>query len=574
MTGASPGMPCARHTAHATDRWHPNCLISPSDAAVRHETVAPARFFPLSDAPGRDDRPSSGARRAGGRVRRFQFRSEVFPVMFPRRTLTRLVLAPLALLGGLSLPAAAGDEDVEIIQFLASTGEDPNGTCRLRWRQDADSTDFNVELEDLDAGSYSLWVAGVSQGNIEVDGTGQGEIEFETPQDGLKPLLDFEVLDQEIMVTLADVAYFSGTFDGSGSGGGGGGGGGSGGKLEVFMVNVGPDGNAKGRLRHEVKGGKVRFDFEVENLDSGTYQLHVAGAPVAEFAADGVETEVEFQDPVESGKVLLNFEPLGAQVDVVSGGTTYLTAVMPAAGTGAPSTAKKGAKDTGKSKGDALEVVLLNLGVAPAASGKAELSVSGETEFEVEFEDAPALDWELLVGGVSRGALSGVTAGQWKFSTSPEAGESLLDFEVQGQLVEISDGVDTILSVVFPVSVQAALGTWKKEIRKTERTKVNLVPSGADLDARGLADFKDKASKDTFVVSVFDLAAGSYDLVVGAETVAGALVVTAADGKAKVSFDTSPKGKKLLLDFAVPGQVVQVTPAGEPGTVLLEVVIE
>lgn len=493
--------------------------------------------------------------------------------MHPQRTLTRLVLAPLALLGGLSLPATAGDNDIEIIQFLASTGEDANGTCRLRWRQDEDSTDFNVELEDLDAGSYTLWVAGVSRGNIDVGGTGQGEIEFETPQDGLKPLLDFEVLDQEIQVTLADVVYFGGVFDGSGSGGSGGGGG-SGGKLEVFMVNVGPDGNAKGRLRHEVKGGKLRFDFEVENLDAGTYQLHVAGAPVAEFTADGVETEIEFQDPVEPGKVLLNFEPLGAQVDVVGGGSTYLTAIMPAAGTGAPSTAKKGAKDTGKSKGDALQVVLLNLGVAPAASGKAELSVSGETEFEVEFEDAPALDWELLVGGVSRGALSGATAGEWRFSTSPEAGEALLDFEVQGQLVEISDGVDTILSVVFPVSVQAALGSWKKEIRSGTRTKVNFVPSGADLDARGLADFKDKASKDTFVVSVFDLAAGSYDLVVGAETVAGALVVSKADGKARATFDTSPKGKQLLLDFAVPGQVVQVTPAGEPGTVLLEVVIE
>lgn len=491
-----------------------------------------------------------------------------------KHPLARLVLVPCALLGGLALPAAAGEDDVEIIQFLASTGQDPDGTCRLRWRQDADDTDFNVELEDLGAGDYTLWVAGVSKGTISVDGTGWGEIEFANPQDGLKPLLDFEVLDQAVEVRLADVAYFSGTFDGSGSGGGGGGGGGSGSKLEVYMVNVGPDLNAKGRLRHRIEGSKRRFDIEVENLDAGSYHVHVAGAPVAEFTANGVESEIEFQDPVETGKVLLNFEPLGAQVDVVSGGVTYLTAIMPAAGTGAPSTAKKSAKDTGKKQGDALEVVLLNLGVAPAASGKAELSVSGETELEVEFEDAPSGDWELLVGGVSRGGLLGVTAGQWKFSTSPGAGETLLDFEVQGQLVEIADGSGAILSVVFPVSVQAALGSWKKEVRNDTRTKVNLVPTGADLDARGVADFKDKSSKDTFVVSVFDLAAGTYDLVVGAETLADALVVTKSDGKAKVTFDTSPKGKKLLLDFAVTGQLVQVTPAGDPGTVLLEVVIE
>jgi len=294
---------------------------------------------------------------------------------------------------------------------------------------------------------------------------------------------------------------------------------------------------------------------------------------VHEFAVAGEETEVEFQDPVEAGKVLLNFEPLGAPVELLSGGTTFLTAVMPAAGTGAPAKAKAGAKDTGKNKGDGLEVVLLNSGVAPAASGKAELSQSGETELEVEFEDAPVGDYELRVGGVAHGALTGVGAGSWKFSTSPQAGETLLDFEVQGQLLEISDGTDTLLSVVFPVSVQAALGTWKKEVQSATRTKLNLVPTGVDLDARGLADFKDKASRDTFVVSVFDLPAGTYDLVVGAETLAGALVVTKADGKAKVGFDTQPKGAKLPLDFAVPGQLVQVTPAGDPGTVLLEVVI-
>lgn len=489
---------------------------------------------------------------------------------------TRLLPALVLLAASTVAPLHAGGDDLEILQFLAGTGADPDGTCRARWRQDENSTDFSVELEQMDAGDYEVWVDGTPRGELTVDGSGEGEVEFKTPQDGNKPLLDFEVLDQLIEVKQGATTFFGDTFDGSGTGGSGGGGsGGSASKIEVFMVNVGPDGNAKGRLRHELKGGKRRFDVEVENLDGGTYQILVAGAPVAEFTADGFETEIEFQDPVEAGKVLLNFEPLGAQVDVVSGGQTYLTAVMPAAGTGAPSKAKKGAKDTGKSKGDGLLVVLLNSGLAPGASGKAKLEVSGETEFEVEFEDVPAGDYELVVGGTVRAGTSAVDgAGEFRFSTSPGAGESLLDFVVQGQLVEVTDGVDVLLSTVFPVSVQAALGTWKKEIHDAARVKVNLVASGVDLDARGLVDWKDKSKRDTLVVTVKDLPAGTYDLLVDGVPNAGVLVVSKADGKAKVVFDTQPKGKKLLLDFPVAGLVVQVTPAGDAGTVLLEVLVE
>ena len=104
--------------------------------------------------------------------------------------------------------------------------------------------------------------------------------------------------------------------------------------------------------------------------------------------------------------------------------------------------------------------------------------------------------------------------------------------------------------------------------------KINLVSTGVDLDARGLLDFKSKSSHDTLVVSVFDLAPGSYDLLVDGTAHAGVLVVTKQDGKAKVTFDTQPKGNKLLLDFTVLGTLVQVTPEGDAATVLLAGVVE
>jgi len=497
--------------------------------------------------------------------------------MMPLRTALLPALALLASTLATPAEASGGGDGVEVLQFLASTGVDGDGTCRARWRQDSESTDFNVELEDLDAGDYELWVTGVAHGAITVDGLGQGEVEFVTPQDGDKPLLDFEVLDQLVEIKQGATVFFSDTLDGTGSSGGGGGDDQT--KTEVFLVNVGPDLNAQGKLRYESKPGKLKFSVEVEHLDEGTYELLVAGAPVAEIVSTGKEQEIEFQDPVESGKVLLNFDPLGALVEVAAGGVTYLTAVMPASntvtGTKAPKSGKKGAEDAGKKNGDALLMLLLNSGVVPGASGKATLSQGGETEFEVECEDVPDGDYELQVAGVTVGVASATGgAAQWNFSTSPGAGQVLLDFEVQGELVAITSGADVILSVVFPVSVQAALGKFKKEIHDSTRIKINLVATGEDLDTRGMLDWKDKSSHDTLVVNIQDLAPGDYDLVVDGTQKAGVLVVVKPDGKAKVVFDTQPKGQKLLLDFVASGATVQVTPAGDNATVLLQGVVE
>lgn len=471
-------------------------------------------------------------------------------------------LSVLPFLAGL---AFAGDDEVQILQFLASTGADSDASCRARWRQDSDDTDFNIELQDLPQGSYELWVGGVQKPDVTVGALGQGELEFQTPKDGDKPLFDFAVLDQLIEIRQGATTFFSDVFDGSGTGGGGVGGATA--KKEIVMVNVGPDLNAQGKLEHELKAGKVKFEVEVEKLDAGTYQLHVGGAPVAELVVTGFELEVEFQDPVEAGKQLLNFDPLGAQVDVVKDGVIYLSAVMPAAGSGGGSSSgKKQAKDVGKGKGDALLVALQNSGLIPGAHGTAKLSVSGEVELEVEIEDLPDGEYGLSIAGAPVATITVVAQHGETQLVSPPA--------VQGQLLAVTLGPDTVLSTIFPVSVPAALNKFPKELHQPTHVRINLVNTGSDLDARGQLTFKDRTSHDSLVVKVFDLAAGSYDLIVGGATKVGVLVVTKQDGRAKVTLDTAPGGKKLLLDVAAPGALVEVTPVGEPGTVLLTGTVE
>ena len=215
---------------------------------------------------------------------------------------SRLLPALVLLAASTVAPLHAGGDDLEILQFLAGTGADPDGTCRARWRQDENSTDFSVELEQMDAGDYEVWVDGTPRGELTVDGSGEGEVEFKTPQDGNKPLLDFEVLDQLIEVKQGATTFFGDTFDGSGTGGSGGGGsGGSASKIEVFMVNVGPDGNAKGRLRHELIGWR-RIRERRDDRGDPPPQLDPANFGERTVGDEGEpQRTTDFDDPDEAG---------------------------------------------------------------------------------------------------------------------------------------------------------------------------------------------------------------------------------------------------------------------------------
>jgi hypothetical protein len=484
-----------------------------------------------------------------------------------------------------------GDEDEQkISQFLESTGEDPDGTCEVRVIKDDEDLKLMVFLKDMDEGDYELWVDGNEVGSIHVTPGGNGHVQFHShdgddddgdcdcdgddddqgeEDPGGKPPgdLDFAFVGKLFEVKQGDTVFFSDIFlEGQAD------------KLrfEVFMVNVGPDPDAEGVLRYVSTADSKKFEVKVRGLDPGTYDLIVGGTTVAQLEVVDDDEVFVFADPADVGQSPLDFDPLGQQIDIALAGTVYLTAMMPAAGSDQRfEHARKCASNLGKVSGDRLRVLLAGTGAAPAARGNATLQLSDDAEFRVEFKHVSAGSYTLRVGGewVGTTTVQG-SKGEFRFSQSPGPGEGLLDFTVQGERIEVRHGSDTVLAVVFPISVQAAKGAWKKEKHDADRVRINLVPAGADLDVCGVLDWKDKASHDTLAISVCDLPEGSYDLRVGGTAVPGVLLVVKPDGKARVVFDTKAKGKKQLLGFAVPGETVQVTPAGEPGTVLMEGVVE
>jgi len=236
----------------------------------------------------------------------------------------------------------------ELIDFrvpLLNEGTFPLGSGHADYESRPGNIDFDVEIEDVPVGDYTLLVDGIARGTIQVvnvdDGT-EGEIEYSSPQDGDDLLLDFDPLGALIEVAEGSNVLFSAVLE-PGNGGDDGGddnGGGSDNappfgntETEVDLINTGLDPDASGDVELEQRSDRVEFDVEIEDLDTGTYELWVGGALRGQIevfvTADGTEGELEFRNPVETGKLPLDFNPIGEMITIEQAGSVFLEVQFP-----------------------------------------------------------------------------------------------------------------------------------------------------------------------------------------------------------------------------------------------------
>jgi hypothetical protein len=214
-----------------------------------------------------------------------------------------------------------------------------SGDTRLRIREDC-RRDFSVEIEDVPVGAYELLVGGVLRGTLQVVDLGdkvQGELEFTSEtgeQDEL--FLDFEPVGASVEVKQGDVLFFSLTQGPPGSGGGGGGGGGGGScdgaplEIDVPLLSTGARPGAQGDARYRIRDDcRSDFNVEIEDVADGGYDLRVGGVSRGTLQVVAGNGELEFRDPVEPGKILLDFDPRGQDVEVFDGGTLILQRAFP-----------------------------------------------------------------------------------------------------------------------------------------------------------------------------------------------------------------------------------------------------
>ena len=229
-----------------------------------------------------------------------------------------------------------------------------NGSGHADFKERPDRTGFSVEAEDLADGSYRIFVGGVDRGELVVT-MGIGETEYRSPAEDGKLLLTFDPRGMVIEVSSSLGAVltsgdstFSGGDDGPGDDDNPGDDDSPGDddnpgdmdfgttEIEVELGNTGVYPAASGDAKLRPRADRTDFSVEIEDVPAGSYILKIGGEIVGSIQVvvmqDGtVEGEIEFRDPVEPGKKLLDFDPRGQQIDVLEGTIVILETMFPSA---------------------------------------------------------------------------------------------------------------------------------------------------------------------------------------------------------------------------------------------------
>ncbi|NKI36605.1 hypothetical protein HFP89_15645 [Wenzhouxiangella sp. XN79A] len=240
-------------------------------------------------------------------------------------------------------PPAFGNSEISI--DLANLGVYPGGEAEADFDQESDEVEFDVEVEDVPVGSYTLFVGGIERGTIQVvvqdDGDTEGEIEFRYPVEAGKLPLDFDPRGETVEIAEGATTLFSSVFpidgppdDDDDDDGGDGGDGGIESEIREDLTNTGVYPAGSGEARWEEDDGEIDFDVEIEDVPVGGYTLRVGGVERGTIqvsdTGDGIEGEIEFGDPVdEVGELPLDFDPRGQLIEVLEGETVIFTLDFP-----------------------------------------------------------------------------------------------------------------------------------------------------------------------------------------------------------------------------------------------------
>ncbi len=250
--------------------------------------------------------------------------------------------------GGTNPPQSSGAppfaNNLETKVFFNNTGVIASARGEVELEQELNEVEFEVEIENVPLGSYSLFIDGVEKGIIRVindDGGQEGELEFRFPSEVGKPLLNFDPRGKLIEVrqngnTILEVVFSVGAGGGTtppppSSGGSPGAGTppfANDIETKRFFNNTGVIASARGEVELEQEPNEVEFEVEIENVPLGNYTLFVGGIEKGIITVynddDGTEGEIEFSFPQEFNHPLLDFDPRGQLIEVRQNGNTIL----------------------------------------------------------------------------------------------------------------------------------------------------------------------------------------------------------------------------------------------------------
>lgn len=201
--------------------------------------------------------------------------------------------------------------------------------------------------------------------------------------------------------------------------------------------------------------GKSVLEFEAQGLPAGSYEIVIGGVVrgplVLTGSGDETEGESKFEsDPNEPDELLLDFDAFGEPVSLQQGAVVFFSGTIPT-----PPPPAGGGEGSGEDPGPhPASVALSPAGGLPAAANgslEVEFGLLGPSGFELQIEDVPAGNYDVLIDGVSRATMV-VTAGggQVEFAAAPSGGEVALDFLAAGKPISIAQAGVEFFSGTIP----------------------------------------------------------------------------------------------------------------------------
>jgi len=469
-----------------------------------------------------------------------------------------------------SVASAATLERSKLKGSLDNTGIEPAAEGQIRMDLRASKSKLDIRLKGLDPSiSYELRVDGLLEATITPKSSGRAKIRFRTPLRGSSSeLLDFDPRGKSITVDDGLDGILAASLSGPGE------------PDDVLvdertqLARTSLAVGAKAKARFKIKrDGRRTFKVEIEDMpQDGEYELRIDGLVVATISVAAGSGKVEFDSQPSPPKLLLDFDPRGAMIDITQGTAVFFSDVLEAEADGVNVCSE-----------EEMEVFLVTTPAAGEGKAKARLRTRDDCDVDlrVEIEDVPEGDYDVCVAGILRGAITAVdngfeVEGEIEFDTTPDPDEILLDFDVDFAQLEIrhadplaqpGDACPST-TLLFDGSEGGDPGPG---MCASEETAVLLGATPAA--GGGKADARLRTREDCDVdlrVQIEDVTEGDYDV-----CVAGILrgTITATDNgsevEGQIEFDTDPDPDEIPLDFLPVDlaeiEILEADPFAQPG---------
>ncbi|MEE4174435.1 MAG: hypothetical protein V2I57_09320 [Xanthomonadales bacterium] len=235
--------------------------------------------------------------------------------------------------GGISDNTPPDDRPVKLELDLEPLDEDSDAEGEAKFWENPARSELVVEIEDLADGTYALEVCEEAVGDIVVEDE-EGTIRFRSPQIPNTGLLDFDprncrfdvLLGDTVVLTSGDDVLAPDRDDDDEDDGKDEDDPDKDDEIEVHLDSTGVIAGAAGNASYEVDDDRTHFKVRIRNVPPGNYPVDVDSVEVGVIVVEdkpgqgqgGQDGEIRFANPPRDKDEPLDFDPLGALIEVYS----------------------------------------------------------------------------------------------------------------------------------------------------------------------------------------------------------------------------------------------------------------